>query len=130
MVVKLAIVAAVVAAVALAGVLWRRPPRRLTRLDPNLVGLTGASIVQFSAPYCAPCKRARPELQRIAAEANVRYVEVDLGQRPELARRYGIRSVPLIAVTAPDGAVLGRWTELPPDGEVLTLARAARSPSR
>jgi thiol-disulfide isomerase/thioredoxin len=120
-------VVVVVAAVGASFVLlrwWRRPPR-LSRVEPAAIGASGAAIVQFGTPYCAPCKQARPVLERTARDAGVEFVDVDLEERPDLASRYGIRSIPVIVVTDQRGDVLGRWTGLPPDGELLRLAQLA-----
>src|SRR5439155_22366579 len=100
--------------------LWRRPPR-LARVEPEAIGAAGPAIVQFGTAHCAPCKRARPILERAAREAGVEFVDVDLERRPDLASRYGIRSVPLILVAGADGGVLGRWTGVPSDGELERL---------
>ena len=51
---------------------------------------------------------------------------MDVGERPEVARRYGIRTVPTIVVAERTGRVLGKWTALPADGEIgRAAARAA-----
>ena len=106
--------------------LWRRPPR-LTRVEPDAIGAAGPAIVQFGTTHCAPCKQARPVLERAARDAGVEFIDVDLEERPDLASRYGIRSVPVIVVTDQRGDVLGRWTGLPPDGELHRLALQARA---
>ena len=126
MLVRLAIVLAAVGVAALALRRWRRAPL-LSRIDPATLGFTGPAIVQFSAPYCAPCERARPHLERAARESGVAFVDVDLAVRPDLAGRYGIRSVPVVIVAGPDGQVLGRWTGTPPGGEIRSLAERARA---
>ena len=46
--------------------------------------------------------------------------------RPEVAGRFGIRSVPTIVVTGPGGAVQGVWTSLPTNGEIAEAARRAK----
>jgi thiol-disulfide isomerase/thioredoxin len=111
--------------------LWRRPPRRLARadrLDLAVLGVRGPAIVQFTTPSCAPCRAAAPHLERAAREAEVAYAQVDVVERPEVARAFGIRTVPTIAVAAGDGRVHGVWTALPANGEIARAAReAARS---
>jgi thiol-disulfide isomerase/thioredoxin len=104
--------------------LWKRAPD-VRRLDLRDLGVSGPAIVQFSTPYCAPCKTNAPTLEAFANEANVPFAQVDLGERPELAGRYGIRTVPTIVVTARDGSVVGTWTTLPANGEIRDAARSA-----
>jgi hypothetical protein len=47
---------------------------------------------------------------------------VDIGERPEVARAFGIRRVPTIALTGPGGRVVGVWTGL--DEEISRAALA------
>lgn len=106
--------------------LWRRPSRRLRRLDLRDLGVGGPVIVQFSTRLCAPCKAAIPRLEEASRHSGVPFVQIDVGERPELARRYGIRTVPTIVVARRSGDVLGSWAGMPADGEVLEAARSAR----
>ncbi|HEX2030873.1 MAG TPA: thioredoxin family protein [Actinomycetota bacterium] len=121
------IVAALVAAAVLVGLwAWRRPPRRLSRMDLRALGIAGPAIVQFSTRSCAPCKAAVPRLRSTAERTNVAFHQVDVGARPEVARALGIRTVPTIAVAGGDGTVLGVWTGLPGNGEIAAAALHAR----
>jgi len=106
---------------------WKRPPRRLSRLDLAELGVRGPAIVQFSMQNCAPCRAAVPHLTAAADAANVGYEHVDLDERPDLAQRYGIRTVPTIVVAAGSGEILGKWTRLPQNGEVSEAAEKARA---
>lgn len=127
MILRLLIAAAILAAVAGAYLLWRRPPRRLVRSDLAGLGIRGPAVVQFTTRYCAPCKAAAPHLQWAADEARVPFRQVDVGRLPKVARAYGIRTVPTIAVTGRGGRVLEVWTALPPDGEVARVARQGQA---
>jgi thiol-disulfide isomerase/thioredoxin len=129
MLLRVGLAAAAFALLALAVWLWRRPPRRLVRadiLDLGALDLRGPAIVQFGTRTCAPCRAATPHLERAAREAELAYAQVDVGDRPEVARAYGIRTVPTIAVAGSDGRVHGVWTALPPAAELAAAARRAR----
>ncbi len=121
MVLRLLIALVVVGAGFGAWRLLKRPPT-VPRLDLADLGIPGPAIVQFTTPYCSPCKTNAPVLERFAREADVPYAQVDLGARPELAGRYGIRTVPTIVVADGGGAVVGTWTELPANGEIRQAA--------
>jgi len=124
---RLAIAAVAVAAISLAYLAWRRPPGRLIHLDLGDLGVEGPAIVQFTTRYCAPCRAARPELETLAEGAAIRYTQIDVGERPEVARQYGVRTVPTIVVAARSGRVLGKWTALPGNGEIAAAAAQAAS---
>lgn len=57
-------------------------------------------VVDFWAPWCAPCKMMAPAYEQAAAqiEPRARLAKVDTEQNPMLAQRYGIRSIPTLAV--------------------------------
>ena len=124
LVTRLFILAGALGAAMVVWALWRRSPR-IAHVELDSIGMRGPAIVQFGTPNCGPCLRARPQLEQLARDTGVEYVDVDLLERPDLASRYRIRSVPLILVTGPDGSVLGRWTGVPPGDEVRQVARTA-----
>lgn len=57
-------------------------------------------LVDFYADWCGPCKTVSPVVEEIAVEyegrVEVRKIDIDLN--PELARRYGVRSIPTLMV--------------------------------
>ena len=57
-------------------------------------------IVDFWAEWCGPCHLVAPELERIAEEraGEVRLAKVNIDEQPEIARRYGIQSIPTIVL--------------------------------
>ena len=126
MIVRLALAAAVFLLVAAIVWMWRRPPRRLRRLDLGALGVREPAIVQFSASSCSPCRVATPKLRAAADEARIRYEQIDVGDAPEVARAYGIRTVPTIAVTGRGGRVVEVWTSVPPSDVLAETARRAR----
>lgn len=126
MLVRLAIAAAAIGFVALLAYLWRRPPSRLRRLNLSSLGVRGPAVVQFAMHSCAPCVAAEPGLRAAAEDAGVPYRRIDVGEEPDVARRYGIRRVPTIAVSGRGGKVVGVWTAVPSNGEIAESARRAR----
>ena len=55
----------------------------------------GDVLVDFYATWCGPCKMLAPVLEEMADEyKQVKFVKVDVDQDVDLARRYGIQSIP------------------------------------
>jgi hypothetical protein len=82
-------------------------PRHHGRMDPaDLVGLDGdaRTYVEFTHPLCAECR----EWERRFAAADERVLTLDVRDRPELARKYGVTVVPTVVAVGPDGTVLER----------------------
>jgi thioredoxin 2 len=66
-----------------------------------LIAMTPVPVlVDFWAPWCGPCRMMAPEIEkaarRMAGAALV--VKVDTDAVPELGERFGIRSIPTLAV--------------------------------
>jgi Domain of unknown function (DUF4395) len=64
----------------------------------------GDLVVQFTHPLCSECRTTE---QRLRAEGR-QVVTVDVRERPELARKYGIALVPLAVAVAANGDVTAR----------------------
>jgi len=67
------------------------------------------TVVAFSTPGCAACHSAqRPALAALEerARGRVRVVHVDVAARPDVARRFGVMTVPATAVLDAAGSVL------------------------
>ena len=123
--VRLLIAVLVIAALSVGAVAWRRPPRRLGRSTLAGIGVREPAIVQFTTPFCSTCKASVPHLRDAAERASIPFLQVDVADRPDIARDLGVRRVPTIAVTGRDGRVLGVWTS--PSDEIPAAARRARS---
>lgn len=55
------------------------------------------TVVDFFATWCGPCKMLSPIIENIATkEDDIKFVKVDVDKHEELARIYGIMSVPTI----------------------------------
>ncbi|MEK6271626.1 MAG: DUF4395 family protein [Actinomycetota bacterium] len=82
-------------------------PRRRARLDPaDLMGLDGHSraYVEFTHPLCSECR----EWERRLRSNGAPLITLDVRERPDLARKYGIAIVPTVLAVGADGTVLER----------------------
>jgi thioredoxin 2 len=57
-------------------------------------------LVDFWAPWCAPCRAAAPVVKKVADEMSGRVIvlKVDTDQNPELAARFDVRGIPNFVV--------------------------------
>ena len=57
-------------------------------------------LIDFWAEWCGPCKMLTPVIEELAAEygETVKIAKVNVDQQPNLAARYGIRSIPTIII--------------------------------
>lgn len=148
-------VVVVVAVLALAGVFgwWRR--RRDGRfrpvaapvdsLDPPAGGASGSAalaalgvpagtvtLVQFSAPVCAPCRATRRVLADVQGRVDgLRLIEVDVEERLDLARELDVWRTPTVLVVDAAGRIVQRASGVPAKEAILAavtplLAEARR----
>jgi Domain of unknown function (DUF4395) len=71
----------------------------------DLNGINGRpAYVEFTHPLCSECRAWE---RRLSSEPEP-VVKLDVSDRPDLARKYGVAVVPTVLKVAPDGAVLER----------------------
>jgi len=59
---------------------------------------SGVVLIDFWAPWCGPCKMQTPILEKVVAAVGDKAViaKVNVDENPELAAKYGIRSIPTL----------------------------------
>lgn len=56
-------------------------------------------VCDFFATWCGPCKMLAPVMEQVSESfTDAVFVKVDIDENAELAVRYGIMSIPLVAV--------------------------------
>lgn len=89
-------------------------------------------LVDFWAEWCMPCRMLSPVLERLAQRANGRWVlaKVNTEEHPELAHRYGVRSIPNVKLFV-DGHVVDEFVGALPEYVIERwLEKALPSPHR
>jgi len=74
--------------------------RRSTDFDSLVAHAALPVVVDYWAPWCGPCRMVAPEVQKVAARqaGRVIVVKVNTDERQDLGDRFGIRSIPTLAV--------------------------------
>jgi len=85
-------------------------------------------VVDFWAPWCGPCRMVAPELEKVASRNSGRYliVKVNTDALPDLGERFGIRSIPTMAVFV-DGREAGRTAGARPAPDIEAFIQSTLS---
>ena len=71
-------------------------------------------LLDFWAPWCAPCRMVAPTVEEIASErVDIKVGKINVDEQPELANKFGIMSIPTLVVMK--------------NGEIVKQASGARS---
>lgn len=76
-------------------------------------------VLEFSATWCGPCQRMSPIVAKLEREGlPIRKVDVD--KERELARRYGVQSIPTFVLVV-DGKVADRVVGMTTESQIRRL---------
>jgi thioredoxin 2 len=83
-------------------------------------------VIDFWAPWCGPCRMVAPELEKVARMAAGEFLVVKINTEalPELGDRFGIRSIPTMAVFS-GGREVTRTAGARPAADIHAFVRQA-----
>jgi thioredoxin 1 len=69
-----------------------------SNFENTVLSSSKVTLVDFWAQWCGPCRAIAPAIETLSTEFEGRALvgKVDVDQNPEVAMKYGVRSIPTI----------------------------------
>lgn len=83
-------------------------------------------IVKFYADWCGPCKQLAPVVESLTKELGVVLVSVNIDENPEMAQKFGVRSIPAVFAIK-DGSPVASLFGNKPEADMRALVEKVLS---
>ena len=78
-------------------------------------------LLDFWAPWCAPCRMVVPIIEEIAGERpDIKVGKINVDEQPELASKFGIMSIPTLVVMK-NGKIVQQISGARPKSAILEM---------
>ena len=78
-------------------------------------------LLDFWAPWCAPCRMVVPIIEEIASERpDIKVGKINVDEQPELASKFGIMSIPTLVVMK-NGKIVQQISGARPKSAILEM---------
>ena len=89
--------------------------------DQEVVASDRPVLLDFWAPWCGPCRMVLPILEEIARErSDIKVGKVNVDEEPELAREFGVMSIPTLVVMK-DDRITNQAMGAKPKAQILAM---------
>ena len=78
-------------------------------------------LLDFWAPWCAPCRMVVPVIEEIAGERpDIKVGKINVDEQPELTSKFGIMSIPTLVVMK-NGKIVQQVSGVRPKNAILEM---------
>ncbi|MGB5127688.1 MAG: thioredoxin [Blautia wexlerae] len=78
-------------------------------------------LLDFGAPWCAPCRMVVPVIEEIAGERpDIKVGKINVDEQPELASKFSIMSIPTLVVMK-NGKIVQQISGARPKNAILEM---------
>ena len=78
-------------------------------------------LLDFWAPWCAPCRMVVPSIEEITGERpDIKVGKINVDEQPELASKFGIMSIPTLVVMK-NGKIVQQVSGVRPKNAILEM---------
>ena len=89
--------------------------------DQEVVASDKPVLLDFWAPWCGPCRMVLPVIEEIAKErSDIKVGKINVDEEPELAREFGVMSIPTLVVMK-DGRIVSKSMGAKPKAQILAM---------